>query len=94
MGILKLFTKASPSVTTLPSGSVTIDRHGHILASTVNSSCPGKVLEEIAEQVLRLFREARDAQMPLSEMTLHFASMQIKAREMRGGALIFLKPKC
>ncbi len=93
MGILNLFTKPSPTVTVLPSGSVTLDRNGHILASTVSSSCPPEALELVAEQVQRLFREARRAQMPVSELRLNFASLVITARELRGGALIFLKPK-
>jgi hypothetical protein len=93
MGILSLFSKPSPAITTLPSGSVTLDRNGRILASTVSSSCPDEVLEEVAAQVLRLFNEARRAQMPLSELVFNFASLQITARELRGGALIFLKPK-
>ncbi len=93
MGILNLFTKSSPTVTVLPSGSVTLDRNGHILASTVSSSCPPEALEVVAEQVQRLFREARRAQMPLTELRLNFASLVITARELRGGALIFLKPK-
>jgi len=31
--------------------------------------------------------------MPLSELTLQFGSLQITARELRGGAIIFLTPK-
>jgi hypothetical protein len=50
-------------------------------------------LHEVAVEVLRLFREARAAQMPLSEFNLHFASLRITAREMRGGAIVFLSPK-
>ena len=40
--------------------------------------------------MLLLFREAREAQMPLAEVSIHFASLRITAREMRGGAIIFL----
>jgi len=43
--------------------------------------------------VVVLFREARDAQMPLAELTLHYASLRITARELRGGAIIFLFPQ-
>jgi hypothetical protein len=50
-------------------------------------------LRDIAAEVLLLFREARAAQMPLSELNLDFASLQITAREMRGGAFVFLSPK-
>jgi hypothetical protein len=50
------------------------------------------VLAEIADEVLRLFVEARKAHLPLTEFRIHFASLQITAREARGGALIFLTP--
>jgi len=40
-----------------------------------------------------LFRQARKAQLPLAEMTIHFSSLKITARELRGGAIIFLAPK-
>ena len=93
MGLLSLFSKPSPTLTLLPSGSLTLDRQGRILASTVSSSCPTEVLEVVAKQVQRVFEEARRAQMPLSQLIFQFASLQITAREMRGGALVFLKPK-
>ena len=93
MGLLNLFSKSSPEVQVLPSGSLTIDRNARILASTVSSSIPEEVLREIGTKVLSIFREARDAQVPLSELNLQFASLQITARELRGGAMIFLTPK-
>ena len=47
----------------------------------------------IGHDVLSLFREARAAQMPMAEISLHFASLRITARELRGGAIIFLFPQ-
>lgn len=93
MGILKLFSKASPAVQRLPHGSLTLDRNASIVATTIPSAFEPELLQEIGSQVIDLFREARKAQMPLTELHLHFASLQITAREMRGGAVIFLKPK-
>jgi hypothetical protein len=93
MGILTLFSKPNPGVHRLPSGTLTVDRDGRILAGTVSSAYSAELLHEISRQVLRLFRESRQAQIPLSELTIHFASLQITAREMRGGAIIFLAPK-
>jgi len=93
MGLLSLFSKPSPALQLLPTGSMTIDRNCHVLATTISSSCPSELIQDIGSQVLRLFREARKAQMPLSELTLQFASLQITARELRGGAIIFLTPK-
>lgn len=93
MGLLNLFSKPRPGVQVLPSGTLAVDRTGHILASTVSSACSVELLNEIGDQVLELFRKARNAQLPLSELTLHFSSLKITARELRGGAIIFLAPK-
>lgn len=92
MGLLNLFAKSRPALQRLPAGSMTVDRDGHIVTSTVSSSYPEDVLEEIAGEVLRLFVEARKAHLPLNEFRIHFASLQITVREARGGALIFLTP--
>ena len=93
MGFLNLFTRSSPAVQALPSGTLTVDRNNQILATTVSSACSPQVLQQIGDQVLTLFRQSRKAQLPLSELTLHFASLKITARELRGGAIIFLAPK-
>jgi hypothetical protein len=93
MGLLTLFSKSNAVVRRLPSGSVTADRQGNILAMTVSSSYPTDLLSEIVREVLALFHEAKVAQMPVTELTLHFASLQITARELRGGAILFLSPK-
>ena len=93
MGFLSLFSKASPAVQVLPSGTVTVDRNNRILATTVSSACSSEMLQQIGDQVLTLFSQARKAQLPLSELTIHFSSLKITAREMRGGAIIFLAPK-
>ena len=93
MGFLKFFSRSSATVQRLPSGSMTVDRQGKIVATTVSSSYPSELLHEITREVLTLFREARTAQIPMSELNIHFASLQITARELRGGAIVFLSPK-
>ena len=94
MGFLKkLFSRASATVQKLPTGSLTVDRHGEVITSTVSSAYPKKLLREIGREVLLLFRESRAAQMPLGEVSLHYASLRITARELRGGAIIFLFPQ-
>jgi hypothetical protein len=94
MGFLKnLFSRGSASVQQLPSGTIAVDRHGEIVSSTVSSSYPDKFLREISADVLKLFREARAAQMPMAEISLHLGSLHITARELRGGAVIFLLPQ-
>ena len=93
MGILKKLFGANAAVQQLPAGTVTVDRKGNIITSTVSSAYPKSLLREISGDVLELFREARVAQMPLAEVSVHFGSLRITARELRGGAIIFLFPQ-
>jgi hypothetical protein len=93
MGILRKIFGGRAAVMPLPTGTVTVDRNGRIVTSTVSSAFPQSVLHGVARDVLELFREARAAQMPLAEVSLHFGSLRITARELRGGAIIFLFPQ-
>ena len=93
MGLLKLFSRSSAAVQRLPSGSLTVDRHGQIVTSTVSSAYPIELLREIATKCCSCSAKHASAQLAFSELGLHFASLQITAREMRGGAIIFLSPK-
>jgi hypothetical protein len=93
MGFLKRFFRSRAAVQQLPTGSLTVDRDGHVVTTTVSSTYSRALLQQIGHEVLALFREAREAQMPLAEISLHFASLRITARELRGGAIIFLFPQ-
>ncbi|HUC84114.1 MAG TPA: hypothetical protein VL970_02900 [Candidatus Acidoferrales bacterium] len=93
MGILKKLLRSDASILQLPAGTVTVDRHGQIVTSTVSSNFPVPLLQAIGRDVLDLFREARTGQMPLAEVSIHFGSLRITARELRGGAIIFLFPQ-
>ena len=93
MGFLKNIFGDSAAVQQLPTGTIAVDRQGHIVTSTVSSAFPKNLLQGIGRDVLELFREARAAQMPLAEVALHFGSLRITARELRGGAIIFLFPQ-
>ena len=93
MGILNWFGKFTPDVQTLAAGSFTVDRHGNVLTSTAGSAYPQWLLDDTAREVLSLFRGAREAQMPLTGLELHYAGLNITAREMHGGAIIFLTPQ-
>jgi hypothetical protein len=93
MGFLKFFSRSGPALQQLPSGSLTVDRHGNIVTTTVSSAYPSELLHEIAGEVLKLFREARTAQISMTELNIHFASLQVTARELRSGAIVFLSPK-
>jgi hypothetical protein len=93
MGLLKLFAKPAPTLLRLPSGSFTVDREGAVLMGTLPSSFPASVVKEIAQRVRAVFGEAAAAQLPLAELVINYPSLKITARELRGGALVFLSPK-
>ena len=93
MGFLNFFSKTeSPSLTRLVSGSFTVDAMGRVLSSTLPQSVPAAQLHEIGQQVLLAFLEANKAQLPLSELAVNFSALKLTARELRGGAIIFLAP--
>jgi hypothetical protein len=94
MGFLKkIFGSAAGSVQELPMGSLTVNAQGEIVTTTVSSAYSESLLSDIAREVLVIFREAKNSQLPLAEVTIHFASLRVTARELRGGAIIFLLPQ-
>jgi hypothetical protein len=93
MGLLSLFAKPAPSLVRLPSGSFTVDRDGRVLTGTLPSSFPVSLVNDIAEQVRAAFAEADAAQLPLTELVINYPSLKISAKELRGGAIVFLSPK-
>lgn len=93
MGLLNLFSRPrTAKLVKLPSGSFTLDREGKIMTSTLPQSFPEEYLREIGDQVITAFNKARAAQMPLSELVIHYSTFKLLARELRGGAMIFLVP--
>lgn len=95
MEILSLFNRQIEEAPQhdLPAGSFTINRTGHITASTIPSSFPNSFLTDIAEHVTTTFREARETQMPLTELAVNFPGFKLAARELSGGAIIFFIPR-
>jgi hypothetical protein len=93
MGLLNLFKANSASAEALPSGSFTVDRGGGVIASTINSRFPEKKLSEISAVMLAAFSEARNAGLPITDLTFTLGTLSIRAVEMRGGAMIFLTPR-
>jgi hypothetical protein len=93
MGILKNIFRRAAAVQALPAGSLTVDRHGEIVTCTVSSAYPVNLLAAIGRNVVALLRAARTAELPLTEISLHFGSLHVTARELRDGAVIFLLPQ-
>jgi hypothetical protein len=93
MGLLSFFSKPDTTMLVrLPAGSFTVDKTGRVLVSTLPSSFPEKLVDDIATQVLEAFRDAQAAQLAINEIVIHFPTLKVIARELRGGALIFLVP--
>ena len=93
MGFLSIFSKPAPTLLGLPSGTFTVDRDGDVLIGTLPSSFPGELTRDIGQRVLAAFRQAEQAQLPLAEIIVSYPSLKITARELRGGAIIFLSPR-
>ena len=94
MGILKPFTRSQKPLhpERLPHGCFSVHRDGGLVGSTLPSSFPEKTAREIGRVVLAAFSRAHEASLPLSDLYIHFSGLTITARELRGGALIFLNP--
>ena len=90
MGLLNMFSRPAKPLLQLHSGSFSMDRSGRVLAGTLPSSFPEELVEQIGQCIADTFREAHTIQLPLDELVIHYPGMKITAREMRGGAMIFL----
>lgn len=94
MGLLRLFSKSvAPTLLRLPSGSFTIDRSGRVVVTTLPSSFPAGLVSEIGDRILCTFRDAQSAQLPLDELVVYYPALKITARELRGGAIVYLAPQ-
>ena len=94
MGFLsRLFKSDKRNLVHLPSGSFTVNRAGLVMSSTLPQSFPADRMKDIGDQVLTAFRSAERAQMPMAEIVIHYAALKILARELRGGAMVFLVPQ-
>ncbi|NBR87713.1 MAG: hypothetical protein EBS84_16375 [Proteobacteria bacterium] len=94
MGLLDFFSgkKDAPALDRLPSGSFTVDRDGKVLTSTLPSGFPEASLREIGRVVVEAMVTARAANVPFTELVIHYSGLKITAKEQRGGAMIFLAP--
>jgi hypothetical protein len=93
MGLLNLLRSPAPTLLRLPSGSFTVDRTGAVVTTTLPSHFPEDVVQGLARLVLDAFRDAAQAQLPLSELIADYSSLRITARALRGGAIIFVAPR-
>lgn len=73
-------------------GAFTIDARGRVISSTVPASFAASLQKELAGAVLDAFRDAQAAQLTLTELVFEFCGLRVTAKEMRGGAIVFLHP--
>jgi hypothetical protein len=62
------------------------------MTSTLPQGFPDSQIQSIAKCVMSAFQNAKKAQMPLSELIINYSALRILARELRGGAMVFLMP--
>ena len=97
MGLLNLLTRrgaaADVNLVRLPTGSFTLDPAGRVVASTLPRSFLADRVRQIGDLVLSTFQAAREARIPLTELIAEYAALKLTARELRGGAIIFLAPR-
>jgi hypothetical protein len=77
----------------LPAGSFTVDKSGRIVASTLPQTYPGEQVKIISDAVLAAFHGSQAAQVPVTELLIEYSSLKLTARELRGGAIVFLAPR-
>lgn len=93
MGLLKFFGRRSKGrLVRLPSGSFTVDKDGRLMTSTLPQSFPQETLLDIGQRVLAAFTQAHQAQLELAELVVHYPTLKVLARPLRGGAIVFLMP--
>ncbi len=93
MGFLSFKPDTSLPLRKLPSGSFTVDRAGNIVTSTIPTSFPTAQVGRIGRLVLNTFERGHEAGYPFAELIIHFAAFKLNARELRGGAIVFLSPQ-
>ena len=91
--VTQIFVKPTKSaLVELPHGSLTIDRKGQIMTCTLPQSFRNTHAQFLGDQVLAAFRSAERAQMPLAELIVEYSALKLVARELRGGAIVFVIP--
>jgi hypothetical protein len=76
-----------------PSGSYTVSAIGSIMVSTLPRSFSPERMEAIGKVMLSALGSARELGTPFSELAADFAGVEVRARDLAGGAIIFITPQ-
>jgi hypothetical protein len=93
MGFLNAFSKSRAKLESCPEGSFTLDKSGGIVTSTLPQSFPPETMRKIGQIVIQIFRSAQERQRPMREISIQYVGLRLTARDMRGGAMVFLSPR-
>jgi hypothetical protein len=94
MGLLNIFgTRKTKLPLQLPVGTFTVNKLGLITSSTLPRSFPLQCAQAIASTVIATFKEARESRLPLVELSVKYPGLKVAARDLGGGAIIFLLPR-
>lgn len=94
MGVLRPFIRTEIPVEAgrMPSGCFAVHREGGIICSTLPVWFPARTVSEIGRVVVAAFRVAAETNVSLTELHVRYRGLTLLARDLRGGALIFLFP--
>ena len=76
-----------------PRGSFTVSSAGSVVVSTLPGSFPTERMEAIGKAVISALASARELGTPFAELAADFAGLEIRARDLAGGAIIFVTPQ-
>jgi hypothetical protein len=76
-----------------PRGSYTVSPSGSIVISTLPRSFSPGHLEAIGRVIIAALSSARALGTPFTELAADFAGLEIRARDLAGGAIIFVTPQ-
>jgi len=93
MGFLTKQAAGLSGLHRLPCGAFTVDARGNLVSSTLPQWVPEVWAVQIGQQILAVFKGAAGVRLPFCELRVQYAAFRITARELRGGAIIFLSPK-
>ncbi len=92
---MKSRTKSQTPITParFPRGSYTVCSSGKIVVSTLPGNFPRSQMEAIGKAMLSALSAARGLDIPFKELAADFAGLEIRARDLAGGAIIFVTPQ-
>jgi hypothetical protein len=76
-----------------PRGSYTISSSGNIVVSTLPGTFSKDRMLAIGRVVLTALNSARELGNPFTELAADYAGVEIRARDLAGGAIIFITPQ-